>query len=368
MTTESLSEIKKTSSLPSSQKNSIKAKVKQTKSLKQHALDNELELSAVFTVGIIVASYLGYPLARKCLTISYKIGENQYDKGLDDAYFVGFWVIAFTFLRAVAIQFIFHPIGKFFNIIPFAKRQRFTEQAWTFAYYAVFWTVGMVIMYHSPHWFNTSQYWIDYPHILISKSMKAYYLMQLAFWIQQVYTIHIEKRRKDHLAMVTHHLITIALIVSSYYTNFTRIGNAVLCCMDFADIFLALAKVLKYIGFSLICDITFGIFALSWPITRHGLFTMIIWATAVEPTKYLDMKWEPEKGKYFTPFTQKIYLFLFLLLNTIMVYWFLMIVNVIVRVLQGRNAEDTRSDDEEDDNDRDKTSSNEQQRIHSEKQ
>lgn len=69
----------------------------------------------------------------------------------------------------------------------------------------------------------------------------------------------------------------------------------------------------------------------------------------VEPTKYLDMKWEPEKGKYFTPFTQKIYIFLFVSLNVIMVYWFAMIVRVITRVLQGNNAEDTRSDDEDED-------------------
>ncbi|CAO0793854.1 unnamed protein product [Mucor circinelloides] len=290
---------------------------------------------------------MGHPLAKKCLTISYKVGENQFDKGYDDFYFVGFWVVAFTFLRAAAMKFLFHPIARLFSIKPFAKRERFAEQAWTFSYYAVFWTAGMVIMYNSPHWFNTSQYWIDYPHILISKQMKCYYLMQLAFWVQQVYTIHIEKRRKDHFAMVTHHIITILLIVSSYYTNFTRIGNAVLCCMDLADIFLALAKILKYIGLSVTCDITFGLFALSWPITRHILFSMIIWATAVEPTRYLDMKWEPEKGKYFTPFTQKIYIFLFVSLNVIMVYWFAMIVRVIMRVLQGNNAEDTRSDDED---------------------
>jgi acyl-CoA-dependent ceramide synthase len=61
------------------------------------------------------------------------------------------------------------------------------------------------------------------------------------------------------------------------------------------------------------------------------------------------MKWDPAKGKYFTPFTQKIYIFLFVALNIIMVYWFAMIVKVILRVLQGSNAEDTRSDDEDED-------------------
>lgn len=67
----------------------------------------------------------------------------------------------------------------------------------------------------------------------------------------------------------------------------------------------------------------------------------------VEPAQYLDMKWEPEKGKYFTPTTQKMYVILFVLLNVIMFYWFAMIVKVIMRVLQGKGADDSRSDSEE---------------------
>lgn len=73
----------------------------------------------------------------------------------------------------------------------------------------------------------------------------------------------------------------------------------------------------------------------------------LTWIGIVEPHKYLDMKWEPEKGKYFTPSTQKMYLTLFLLLDCIMIYWFSMIVKVVYRVIQGKGAEDTRSDDED---------------------
>jgi acyl-CoA-dependent ceramide synthase len=61
----------------------------------------------------------------------------------------------------------------------------------------------------------------------------------------------------------------------------------------------------------------------------------------------MDMKWEPEKGKYFTPFTQKIYLGLFLVLNMLMLFWFAMILKVIIKVLMGNAASDTRSDSEE---------------------
>lgn len=100
-------------------------------------------------------------------------------------------------------------------------------------------------MYHSPHWFNPAQFWIDYPHLLISGWMKWYYLVQLGFWIQQIYVLNIEKRRKDHYAMFSHHIITCILIISSYCVNFTRIGNAVLCCMDLADILLPVSMKLS---------------------------------------------------------------------------------------------------------------------------
>lgn len=96
-------------------------------------------------------------------------------------------------------------------------------------------------MYNSPYWFNTSYFWIDYPHKLLSQEVKCYYLMQLAFWFQQIYSLHTEARRKDHIAMLSHHIITILLVSGSYYANLTRVGNAVLCCMDLCDVFLSVS-------------------------------------------------------------------------------------------------------------------------------
>jgi len=78
----------------------------------------------------------------------------------------------------------------------------------------------------------------------------------------------------------------------------------------------------------------------------YGSKSIFVSAT-VDPQKYMDMKWEPENGKYFTPFTQKIYLGLFLLLNLLVLFWFAMIIKVIVKVLMGSGATDTRSDSEE---------------------
>ncbi|CAO3644587.1 unnamed protein product [Cunninghamella blakesleeana] len=311
-------------------------------------LHHEIEITGTITCAVLLGYILEVPLAEKCLFISHGVGRDAYGKGINDIFFVTFWVIAFTFLRAALMAYLFHPMAKFLGVSPLSKRQRFAEQGFMLTYYSIFWALGMYIMYNGPHWFNTKHYWIDYPHMYISRITKNYYLMQMAFWFHQLYTIHIEKRRKDHFAMVTHHLITIILLTGSYYTNFTRIGNAVLCCMDLADVFLSLAKILKYIGLQTICDITFGLFAITWPITRHIFFTIIIWSTATEPSKYMDRAWDPENGKFLSPLVQWIYIGLFLLLNSIMVYWFIMIVRVVVAVVRGKNAEDTRSDDEDD--------------------
>lgn len=38
--------------------------------------------------------------------------------------------------------------------------------------------------------------------------------------------------------MFAHHIITTTLMAFSYVLNWTRVGNAVLCLMDFVDILL----------------------------------------------------------------------------------------------------------------------------------
>lgn len=85
------------------------------------------------------------PFAQKCLSISYQVGPDAYDKGVDDVYFVGFWVVAFTFLRAAIMKYVYHPLGRILGIHPFSKRQRFAEQGFMFTYYIIFWVLGMVI-------------------------------------------------------------------------------------------------------------------------------------------------------------------------------------------------------------------------------
>lgn len=85
---------------------------------------------------------------------------------------------------------------------------------------------------------NLENLWTDWPNRELTGIMKGYMLAQLSFWIQQVIVINIEERRKDHLQMLTHHVVTISLIYTSYRYHHTRVGNLILVLMDVVDIFL----------------------------------------------------------------------------------------------------------------------------------
>lgn len=60
----------------------------------------------------------------------------------------------------------------------------------------------------------------------------------MAFWTQTMIALNLEKHRKDFWHMFTHHIITFLLLSGSYATNFTRVGNLILCQMDVVDMIL----------------------------------------------------------------------------------------------------------------------------------
>jgi very-long-chain ceramide synthase len=93
-------------------------------------------------------------------------------------------------------------------------------------------------MYNSDYWLNIKAVWADWPNREIEGLLKWYILAQFAFWLQQIMVINIEKRRKDHWQMFTHHIITSILLFTSYGYHQTKVANLILCLMDVVDLFL----------------------------------------------------------------------------------------------------------------------------------
>ncbi|KAG0324858.1 sphingosine N-acyltransferase lag1 [Dissophora globulifera] len=302
---------------------------------------------------------------RRDVVVNEVTGERQilYGKGINDIYMVMVWVMIWTAFREASMSFLLIPMGRYFGVgeqkkspgqsgavtknsaganghkvMTLQQRKeeharegkllRFAEQGWLVLYDGCMWSFGIV---------------------LTDATMKWYYLIQFAFWIQQLLLaiLGIEKRRKDFLEFMIHHIITCLLIGFSYSFNLTSVGHAVLCAMDFSDIVLAVCKMLKYMHKDQLADVGFLFFVITWVLSRHYYYGIICWSSFVEVPKYAEMGWDPSRGLFFTPRILRGFQFLLVSLYVVLLFWLAMIIRIVLKVLKGENSDDVRSEDED---------------------
>ncbi|KAK9457494.1 TLC domain-containing protein [Dipodascopsis uninucleata] len=326
-------------------------------------------------ISILLAIHIFLPfqhITSKFFFLSHRVEHSgKYVKGPDDLYFIFLWVLLFTFIRAFSMDYVFIPVASYSGVTSSKPLIRFAEQAWSFCYYCLFSSFGLYLMYNSSYWFNTNELWVNWPHREQTDTFKCYYLAQIAFWLQQIFVLNIEQRRKDFHQMFTHHIVTCLLLIASYNYCFTRIGNVVLCIMDFGDIFLSFAKMLKYMGYQTICDFMFGVFIVNWIIGRHVLYIKLLLSAMFDAPILIGYKCvfdplddvvsigdslstSPNKTRVaqgeeqcFTELVHYAFIGLMWILQIVTLIWLYMILKVAIKVLSGNSAEDSRSDDED---------------------
>lgn len=291
--------------------------------------------------------FLGFPGFEHFVLISNQNAEGRYAKSIWDTTFLFFYICVFTALRAFLMDYVLIPFAKKQKVSA-KKYQRFAEQSWSFLYYGFGFSFGIYVMYDEPWFFDSTYFWRDYPVLEFSPSFKYYYLIQFAYWLQQIFVLQIEAPRKDYKELVMHHINTLLLISLSYYCNFTRVGNAVFVCMDLPDTFLALAKTLNYISPGALCNTAFVLMFFSWMYTRVYLYGGIIWSTLTEPELYVpQFKLSPLEGHWFPHFVKYIIAALMTGLYFLILFWTAMIFKVLYKMATEPEAKDVRSDDEE---------------------
>lgn len=347
-------------------------------------VDNQIGIS-VTILAMIFAVHNLYPSLRPYTApffqlSHYQPSEGLYVQGWDDIYYVIGSAIGFTAVRAVAIDWIFRPIARYGGL----KRKpsiRFAEQAWLLVYYGFFWSFGMYLWSHSYYWLDFKAIWAKWPAREMDGLMKWYLLTQLSFWVQQILVINIEERRKDHYQMLTHHILTSTLLGSAYVYGFYNVSNVVLCLMDIVDFLLPTAKMLKYFGYEMCCNVAFGVFLVTWFIARHVIYLALCWSiykgvpgmvaygcySGTTGRMYSTNGYPDRWNHLFYPFQdingpicmnrriKWIFLSFLLFLQVLSLIWFGMIIRVAVGVIRTGNAEDTRSDDEDEEVKKEKT-------------
>jgi acyl-CoA-dependent ceramide synthase len=167
----------------------------------------------------------------------------QYGKGLWDIAFVSFYVIVLSFTRESIMQELLRPLARA-HIKSRSKQARFMEQMYAVIYFGILGPAGLYVMRQTPVWyFNTRGMYELFPHRTHAAEFKFYYLFEAAYWAQQaiVMLLGMEKPRKDFFELVTHHIVTLALIALSYRFHFTYMGIAIYITHDISDFFLAVS-------------------------------------------------------------------------------------------------------------------------------
>ncbi|TFY50933.1 hypothetical protein EVJ58_g10825 [Rhodofomes roseus] len=223
------------------------------------------------------------------------------------------------------------------------------------AYYIVFWSwVRQVVTLHRimsqlPTW------WYHYPHWDMKPELKCYYLMQAAYWCQQlvVLLLNLEKPRKDYAELVAHHFVTLWLVGWSYLVNLTLIGNAVYLSMDVPDAFLAFSKLLNYIQWERAKTISFVIFMFIWSYFRHWMNLVMLYSvwTEFDLMPEISKRWSPKDGVWMVWWMKYQIFAPILLLQFLNLFWYALIWRIALRAIFDAqpNITDERSDDEGED-------------------
>ncbi|SMR50407.1 unnamed protein product [Zymoseptoria tritici ST99CH_3D1] len=354
--------------------------------LRRLCMEHQLGLSLNFIL-LLGMTHVVFPSLRPTtkafFALSYPSTEAPgfYLQGPKDMYLVASCVVYFTAFRALMLDYVLTPLAAACGIGRKKGRVRFAEQSYMLLYYIVIWFWGLALFVKdTPTDVDSVEsllisMWRDFPRLLLTPGMKLYYLSQLAFWVQQVVVIHLEERRKDHYQMLTHHFVTVGLMMGSYGYRQWRVGNAILVCMDIVDLIFPAAKILRYLGLQAACDAMFGLFVVTWFVARHVFYLGICWSiyahvnSAAMPygvystitgrilstdggDKVLEHLLQPilnpqAKTISFNANIRWSFLGLLLGLQCITLVWLMMIIRVVIRVLRGQGADDTRSDDED---------------------
>jgi hypothetical protein len=227
------------------------------------------------------------------------------------------------------------------------KTVKFVEALWRFIFYTTFSVVGYYALFvptAAPWIGDTMQFYVDWPVHPMSAAMLFYYHVELGAYFHQLFWT--EVNRSDAAEMILHHFITIALMITSYLSNFTRLGATILFIHDLSDIVLESAKCFNYTALAKgnawmqpFVDILFGLFMVVFFVTRLVVFPrQILYSILFEA-------WELYGGCVFGG----CYVFLggLIGLQCLHIFWFYLIARMAYKLLVvGKVEKDVREEDD----------------------
>jgi acyl-CoA-dependent ceramide synthase len=303
---------------------------------------------------VLFVAALGYILSRDDASTFFTVSGGR--KAATDTNFVVGMVVVWTLARWLLHRLILGPVARAAGLAG-AKVRKFQEAGSFALYYCCMWSWEMWVFPQEGWLYSPSAWYEGYPHTEMSGNLKFFYLGgMLAFWLHALVVLFLEKPRGDFVQMLSHHLLTLTMIAVSYHLNFTRVGAALMIEQDLADTMLYWAKLFNYLGetgnsaFEMMSNVTFVVFAVTWAVTRHGLFFIIYGSIITEFPKYIEEG--RVDGEYQAHWwVRPAFLTMLAVFQGLLLFWFSLMLKVIIKVLKSGDVKvtDTRSDDEDSD-------------------
>ncbi|RLN37812.1 hypothetical protein BBJ28_00016507, partial [Nothophytophthora sp. Chile5] len=253
----------------------------------------------------------------------------------------------------VVDSFLIHPFVQFTlrkGWLTEDKVDKMRESLYKNAAVGAFHAMGYYVGWHESWFLNKEEYFKDWPYSP-SEGLRWYYMIYLAFWIQSIDFMlnltnnHYSVKRKDNAEMLVHHFATISLMLFSYSVDLTRMGISVLMIHDVNDLLLETAKVFVYLGWENLANMFFGTFALMWFVVRWGFYSYNILHSAYAYA-YSDIVVHILEAGSYRDIDANVWYWVWIvwfgflcLLLVLHIYWGLLIVKMVVKVLGDGNVE-----------------------------
>jgi len=297
------------------------------------------ELSAVWAEASALVGALGSAVAGGEQTEATNHNKGQLDAGVAMVFAAGLFVFNWGSRKGLL-----EPVARGLLLPPGATQaqvDKFGQSASEALFYGLSFVLGMFVVPRQPWIWPSALWWKDKPsgsHGELCDDLKCYILLYFARYFQGVFSCLLEHKRKDFIEMQIHHLSTITLIFVAYNNEYCRVGVVVMLLLDPADVPLHFAKLCKYTNRDGLADVFFHIFGVSFFVTRLVFYPYVVWSAHIEGQEFL-----PYAGAEWTCVGL---LYVLLLLQ---LYWFSLIMKVVVKLINGGEVEDVRSDDEDED-------------------
>ncbi|CAG0889411.1 unnamed protein product [Darwinula stevensoni] len=116
--------------------------------------------------------------------------------------------------------------------------QKLRETGFRFVTYSFLFLYGIWTMSDKSWLRDVELCFENIPFHAVTLEVRRYYMLEIGFYLSLSLTLVFDVKRKDFLAQMTHHVVTIVLLMGSWIVGAIRIGTLVLIVHDCADVFL----------------------------------------------------------------------------------------------------------------------------------